>query len=185
MASPEIRTKRLKLTPIATDDAPAMFAYRSDAAVSLYQSFCPNSLLDVEDFILRLQGVAFDTPGTWYQLGIRLRDSGQLIGDVGVHFCSSEQVEIGFTVSPSYQRQGFATEAVTGVLDNLFGQLQKHRVHASVDPRNKPSSALLKRLGMRQEAHFVKSLRVNDEWVDDVVFGILESEWQKRQRAIS
>jgi hypothetical protein len=30
---------------------------------------------------------------------------------------------------------------------------------------------------MRQEAHFRQSLWLRGEWVDDLVFAILESEW--------
>jgi RimJ/RimL family protein N-acetyltransferase len=31
---------------------------------------------------------------------------------------------------------------------------------------------------MRQEAHFRKSLWFKGEWVDDVVFAVLASEWK-------
>jgi RimJ/RimL family protein N-acetyltransferase len=159
-----------------------MFDYRSDSEVCRYQSFEPGSLGDIEAFIGRLQGNLFDVPGTWFQLAIRLQESGQLIGDFGIHFLADEprQVEIGFTLSPHYQGRGYATEAVIGVFDYLFGPLQKRRVFASVDPRNEPSVALLKRVGMRQEAHFRKSLWFKGEWVDDVVFGILVEEWNGR-----
>lgn len=182
MEGPEILTQRLKLCPLIMSDAPAMFEYRSDPEVFRYQSFEPGSLSDVEEFIGGLQSSAFDTAGTWFQFAIWHKDSGQLIGDLGTHFSADDprQVEIGFTVSPKNQGQGYGTEAVTGVLDHLLGPLQKHRVFASVDPRNEPSVALLKRVGMREEAHFRKSLWFKDEWTDDMVFGILGSEWKRR-----
>ena len=31
---------------------------------------------------------------------------------------------------------------------------------------------------MREEAHFVESLWFKGEWVDDVIFAILASEWE-------
>jgi RimJ/RimL family protein N-acetyltransferase len=176
------RTRRLKLTPLVASDAPAMFAYRSDPEVCRYQSFEPGTLGDVEAFIGSLQSHAFDSAGTWFQFAIRLQESGQLIGDLGTYFDADDpsQVEIGFTVAPACQGHGYGTEAVIGVLDYLFGPLDKHRVFASVDPRNARSVALLKRVGMRQEAHFLKSLWFKGEWVDDLVFGILASEWKSR-----
>ncbi|MCG7850970.1 MAG: GNAT family N-acetyltransferase [Methanosarcinaceae archaeon] len=182
MEGPEFRTQRLKLTPLVASDAAAMFEYRSDSEVCRYQSFEPGSLGDVEEFIGSLQSNAFDTAGTWFQFAICLQESGQLIGDFGTHFGADDprQVEIGFTVSPAYQGHGYGTEAVMGVLDYILGPLKKHRVFASVDPRNVRSVALLKRVGMRQEAHFLKSLWFKGEWVDDIVFGILESEWKSR-----
>ena len=182
MAEAIIRTERLRLTPLAASDAPAMFEYRSDPEIYRYQTFEPGSLKDVEEFIGSLQSNTFDTAGNWFQFGIRLQESGRLIGDFGTHFNSDDprQVEIGFTVSPAYQNRGYGAEAVMGVLDFLFGPLRKHRVYASVDPRNESCVALLRRVGMRQEAHFLKSLWFKGAWVDDLVFGILESEWNSR-----
>ncbi len=182
MEEPEILTQRLRLSPLIASDAPTMYEYRSDTDVCRYQSFEPGSLGDVEEFIGSLRSNTFDTAGTWFQFAIRIQESGQLIGDFGTHFIADDprQVEIGFTVSPANQGQGYGTEAVTGVLDHLLGPLQKHRVFASVDPRNEPSIALLKRVGMRQEAHFRKSIWFKGEWADDIVFGVLGTEWRGR-----
>lgn len=182
MEEPEIFTPRLRLSPLIMSDAFSVYEYRSDPEVCRYQSFEPGTLNDVEAFIRGLEANTFDTAGTWFQFGIRLRGSGRLIGDIGTHFSAgnSRQVEIGFTVSRANQGMGYGTEAVTGILDHLFGSLRKHRVFASVDPRNEPSVALLKRVGMRQEAHFRKSLWFKGAWADDVVFGILASDWKSR-----
>ena len=179
MAGPEISTQRLRLTSLVASDAPALFEYRSDPDVCRYQSFEPGSLADAEAFIAGLKLDTFDTPGTWFQFAIRNLDSDQLIGDIGAHFLIEDprQVEIGFTVSPAFQGQGFGAEAVSGLLNFLLRNFGKHRVFASVDPRNEASVKLLRRLGMRQEAHFVQSLWFKGEWVDDMIFGVLESEW--------
>lgn len=67
------------------------------------------------------------------------------------------------------------------MLDLVFGPLGKHRVTASVDLRNEPSLRLLRRVGMRQEAHFRENLLFKGEWADDVVFAVLRSEWLARR----
>ena len=179
----EILTKRLALKPLVAADATALFAYRSDAAVSKYQSWEPGSLEEANSYIARYDTLEFDVSGTWFQLGVRDRALGSLVGDLGVHFLADvpRQVEIGITVAPSQQGRGFATEAVVGLISHLFTVAQKHRVFASVDPTNAPSMALFRRAGMRQEAHFHKSLWWKDQWVDDVIFGVLASEWAARQ----
>jgi RimJ/RimL family protein N-acetyltransferase len=66
------------------------------------------------------------------------------------------------------------------LLGYLFGPLQRHRVFASVDPRNKASVALPQRVGMRQEAHVRESLWFKGQWADDVVFAVLAREWSGR-----
>jgi len=177
----ELTTERLNLTPLVPADAEALFAYRSLPDVTRFQTWEPRSVDDAAVFLSALEGVEFDTPGTWFQLGIHERGSGRLIGDLGVHVLEDgRQVEIGFTLDPAFQRRGLGAEAVVGLLDHLFGSLGKHRVFASVDPRNAASVHLLERVGMRREAHFRQSLLFKGEWTDDVVFAVLASEWSDR-----
>ncbi len=118
-------------------------------------------------------------PGSWYQLGLFLRDSWELCGDCGIHVQEHDprQVEIGIILAPAFHGRGLATEAVKAVMGYLFSQLGKHRVFGSVDPRNAPSMALLERVGMRKEAHFVKSLWFKGDWADDVIFAMLKREY--------
>lgn len=177
--APEILTKRLRIDDLTAADAPALHAYRSHADVARFQGWIPESVDDARAFIDRNQSKPFDQPDSWYQRAIRWAATNELIGDLGVHFVGDDgqQVEIGFTVAPARQRQGCGAEAVRGLLDHLFGPLGKHRVYASVDPLNEASIALLKKVGMRQEAHFRESLFWRGRWVDDVVFGLLHSEW--------
>ncbi len=181
MTDLEILTPRLRLIRLTPADAAVVHAYRADPAVSRYQGFAPGPVADVVAFIAALAD-AFDTPGTWYQFGLRLRATGELVGDLGVRFLADDpdQAEIGFTLAPAHQRRGLATEAVKGALDHLFGPARKHRVFASVDPRNAPSVALLRRVGFRQEAHFRESVNVKGAWADDLVFGLLAREWAAR-----
>jgi aminoglycoside 6'-N-acetyltransferase len=72
------------------------------------------------------------------------------------------------------------TEAASAVLDLAFGPLGLHRVMADLDPRNQTSAALCRRLGMREEAHFVEDLWVKDAWADTGIFAILAREWAAR-----
>ncbi len=180
--APVVLTERLLLSALTEADAPALLAYRADPDVGRYQSWEPRTPDDARAFIARLHGVRFDTPGTWFQFGLRLRDGGALVGDLGVHVPEDEpqQAEVGITLAPAHQGSGFATEALTAMLGHLFGNAGKHRVFASVDPRNTASVALMKRVGMRQEAHLRESMYLKDEWVDDLIFATLGSEWRSR-----
>ena len=147
-----------------------------------YQTWEPKGVDDAVEFIERVVEVDWDTPDTWFQLAIRLREPQALVGDLGVHFLEdAAQVEIGFTLAPEYQGRGLGTESVLGLLGYLFETLGKHRVIASADPRNEASVRLLRRVGMRQEAHFVESLLFKGEWADDLVFAMLKPEWEQIQ----
>jgi len=178
---PVLQSDRLLVRPLCEQDAEPMFNYRSLPDVSKYQSWGPKSIDEILSFIKENHAIEALTAGTWYQLGIVLRNNGCLIGDLGVHIADRDprQVEFGITVAPQFQRHGFAAEAVNLLLNALFVNLGKHRVFASIDPRNAASQKLMEHLGMRKEAHLVKSLWLKGEWVDDVVYAILEEEWKQ------
>ena len=173
-------TPRLLLSPLRLADAPAVYAYRSDPEVARYQGWEPAAIDDLHRFIRELEDIVPGTPGTWYQLGIRLRDDETLIGDLGLHFPAGRdaEAEIGVTLAPAHQGKGYAAEALRGALAYLFDDLGKHRVIASVDPRNTPSMRLMARLGMRQEALHRESLWFKGAWADDAIFAMLQREWQ-------
>lgn len=172
---PLIAGERVVLSPLALADAPRLFEYRSHPDVRRYQGFGPASVQDAVAFI---EGCLTGVSG-WHQLGIRLKDGGELAGDVGFRLVDDErpQAEIGVTLAAERQGRGLATEALSLLLGHLFDDLDVHRAFASVDPRNTASIALLRRLGMRQEAYFRESLWSKGTWTDDVVFAMLRAEW--------
>lgn len=177
--APHILAGPLRIDALTPSDAPALFLYRSDPRITCFQSWQPESVEDVRAFLARNSSIPFGQEDSWQQLAVRFAPTGELIGDLGVHVLADggHQVEIGFTIAPIQQRRGFGALAVTALLAHLFTVLNKHRVFASVNPRNQASIALLRRVGMRQEAHFRQSLLRKGEWVDDVIFALLRSEW--------
>lgn len=172
----QLATARLQLDALRRDDAGALFAYRADPEVCRYQGWRPAALADAECFIEDQSAMVEPLQGQWFQRAIRHREDGVLIGDVG--FCITEgQAEFGITLAPAAQGKGLAREALHALFGWLFREQGIHRVHASIDPRNAPSMAMLQAMGMRKEAHFRESLLFRGEWVDDVVFGLLAREW--------
>lgn len=170
----QIQTERLSLDPLELKHAPELLVYRSDPRVTTFQAFRPQTLAEAEAFIADT-AKQFNKANTWFQVGIFLSD--QLIGDIGIHFVESQEIELGYTLAPSHQRQGFATEALRAVITHLFQALQKHRIRATLAPENTPSIALLKRLGFRQEAHYKQAYWNGQNWEDELVFALLRSEW--------
>jgi RimJ/RimL family protein N-acetyltransferase len=177
---PAITTERLALRDLEANDGPRVFSYHRHPDVARFQSWGTESVDVIQRYIRNLAAVEPGEPGHWYQVGVYLRESDKLIGDCGFRVLENapEQAEVGITVAPEFQGQGYAAEALQALLNYLFKTLMKHRVVGSVDPRNTASIRLLERAGLRKEAHFVKSLWFRGEWVDDVIFAILAEEWK-------
>jgi RimJ/RimL family protein N-acetyltransferase len=91
--------------------------------------------------------------------------------------------ELGFIFHPDYHGHGYAGEAARALLDLAFGPLGLHRVIGQCDARNEASARLMKRLGMRQEAHFISNEFVKGDWCDELDFAVLEDEWPPRPAA--
>lgn len=183
MTNIEIKTGRLLLRPIHVDDAEAILKYHSDAITNQYQGWIPKTIDDVYDFMRNRVSSVIDVVDTWFQFVIIKKENNELIGDVGVHFLDSDkkQAEVGCTLDKHQHGKGYATEALTGIINYLFNELDKRRIVTSIDPRNTKSIGLVERLGFRKEAHFKESLLINGEWVDDLVYAILKAEWVKKQ----
>lgn len=176
---PEVTAGRVTLDALRAQDAPALFAYRSQDAVARFQGWRPASVAEAAAFIARDQGSAWAAPDGWTQWGIR--HDGLLVGDLGVHWLPEPgpQVELGISLDPTWQGRGLATEALRAALHRLFTSDGVYRAVASTDPENAAVHALLRRVGFRQEAHFRQSLHWRGSWVDDVRFGLLSAEWHQ------
>jgi RimJ/RimL family protein N-acetyltransferase len=179
-----ILTERLALRELAASDAPRIFEYRSRPEVSRFQTWGTQAVDEIQFYLRGLSATEPGMPGAWYQIGITLRSSGELIGDCGFYVLATEprQAEVGIALDPAYQSQGYGTEALRALLDYLLVKLGKHRVFGSVDPQNVRSIQLMERVGMRQEAHFIKSLWFRGEWVDDLIYAMLASDWKDEAR---
>lgn len=148
----DIVTTRLRLDALVPVDAAALFAYRGDPVVSRWQGWAPAALTDAAQFIATQQDAAPDVAGTWWQRAIRLRATGELIGDAGLYCVDAADIELGITLAPAQQRHGYAREALEVLLDYAFGGLQKQRTIAHVAPGNLRCMRLLEGLGMRRTA---------------------------------
>lgn len=176
-----LESARLVLRRFQRTDLVPFHAYRSDPNIARYQGWSEFSLDDARQFIEKKDACLPGASGVGAQIAIEVKASGEMIGDLYLNMPADEpaQAQIGFTLAPEHQGNGFATEAVETLLDYVFGALDKQRVTALTFARNDRSVALLERVRMRREAHHVQSSRLEGAWVDDYVYAILRSEWQR------
>jgi len=178
----QLHTQRLHLRRPRPEDAEAISAYRGLSEVAKYQSWETFGVADATQLIVDQLSVMPCARGSWLQLMIILAESGQLIGDCGIHFTShaEQQVELGITLDPRHQHRGLACEALEGVLSYVFDRLKMQRVSATTDVENKAAQKLFERLGFRREGHFVENLWFKGAWGSEYLFAMLQREWQVR-----
>lgn len=178
---------RCLLRDLQDRDLAAFAEYRSDPLVACYQSWSPPfSLEDARDLLRSVRSTPLDMPGTWYQIAIADPATDALMGDCALHFLDDGmQVEIGFTMARAHQGRGIMREAVSALLDRVFGEMGKHRVTALTDARNEGAIRLLDGLGFRREGHFLKNVFFKGAWGDEMSFACLAEEWRARRPALA
>lgn len=178
-----LHTQRLLLRNFTASDLESFLAYRNDPQVAKYQSWTlPYAREKGRAFIAEMTDMHAPKQGQWLQLALELKETGSLIGDVA--FCikddDARQAVIGFTIVSACWQKGFATEALTALLDYLFEDIDLHRVTADCDTENSGSWKTLEKLGFRREAHFVESVLIGNEYTSEFHYGLLQREWRAR-----
>ena len=177
-----LETTRLRLRHFTDTDLLAFMAYRNDPVVARYQSWEDISEKDARAFIQEQKEIQPGVPGQGFQIASELKETSVLIGDCYfiINELDDRQAEIGFTLSRAYQGRGFATEAVSCSLNHAFLTFDLHRVIAITDCENAEATALLERLGMRREGHFLQNIWFKGRWGDEYLYAILKEEWLRK-----
>jgi RimJ/RimL family protein N-acetyltransferase len=175
-----VRTARLLLRPLTAADVDSLLAYRGQAEVFRHVPFEPMTRELIEERVGgRWARVELTGEDQFLLLGVETAATGELVGDVLLHFRSLKHCagEIGYVLNPDFSGRGYATEAAGALLRLGFEGLGLHRITAQIDERNDRSIAVVRRLGMRLEARLVQSEHVKGEWVTKLVFAMLATEW--------
>jgi RimJ/RimL family protein N-acetyltransferase len=113
-------------------------------------------------------------------LGIFGKDSGEWLGQIYIGVVSWERREfdLGYIVDAGNQGHGIITESVRATLNQLFHQLEAHRVRLECDETNERSYRVAERAGFQREGH----LRQNHHWPDGTctgtyLYGLLRNEY--------
>lgn len=179
-----IRTRRLALRPFAEDDLDALFMIQCRADVAKYLYWDARTREEVAVALRgRLSMDRIAEEGDSLLLAVTLADTGELIGDVNLHWLSREHGagEIGYVFHPDHHGHGYAGEAAVQMLRMGFEELGLHRIVGRLDADNRASGRLLERLGMRHEARFRENEFVKGRWADEAVYAMLAEEWRELQ----
>jgi Acetyltransferases, including N-acetylases of ribosomal proteins len=175
--------QRLLLRNLLPHDLPDFLDYRQDPEVCRYQGFDIFTKKEAIDFIKKQQSVIIGIPGQWSQIAIIKKEDQRLIGDCAVKFQAAEPriAELGYTINPRFQRQGYATETLQTLLQHIFEERNIHRVLAVIDIRNQSSIKLAEKLGFVKEAHYRQSYfdELDKTWTDEYLYALLQSDFKR------
>jgi RimJ/RimL family protein N-acetyltransferase len=173
---PRIKTQRLILRPIADDDLDILHGMLSDAETMRYWSTLPHTgIQQTVDWIAsnRADMVA----GTAIEYGVEFE--GRLIGRAT--FWNGN--ELGYIFDKAYWGRGFASEALTVMIDYAYIFCPWPEIVAEIDPRNLGSLRLLERLGFQRRAFVKNTFCIGGSWADSLYFALSREAWMTRQQS--
>lgn len=110
-------------------------------------------------------------------------DSGEFAGELYLQLLDADAAiyEVGYWGDGGQLGKGYATEAVLGALDLIFGRLGAEKALICCDADNVRSCRVAERSGFQFEGRLRNQRRNNaGQLIDRLYFGMLREEWEGR-----
>jgi ribosomal-protein-alanine N-acetyltransferase len=172
---PILKTQRLVLRQLSTNDADAILSLRSNDEVMKY---IPRPYLKTKEDALELIAMFDDKieNGIGINWGIYfLEEPEKLIGIIGYYRMKPEhyRAEVGYMLFPKYNGKGIISEALQKVVEYGFKDMKLHSIEAVLDPENKGSEKVLLKNGFVKEAHLIENEYYEGRFLDTLIYSLL------------
>ena len=147
MCEKVIKTERLKLKSPQMDDGVGLTELINDKSVVKWLSDIPfpYTVRHAEEFIERAQEKALKNES----YNFMIFQNNKMIGGIGLTEFRKRSCELGYWLGKKYWGNGFATEAVNGILDFGFNNLKRKEIYAAYKLGNEGSKRVLKKCGFQ------------------------------------
>lgn len=175
-----LRGDRIQLSALASSDIPTLARWYEDAGfMRLYDArpAYPKSEAELTQWLQELH-----KDKSTFAFAIRPIDGNDLIGYLELdgilwpHGVCGMSIAIGDRANWG---KGYGYEAAQLALAFAFGELNLHRVQATVFAYNERSIALFEKLGFRREGVYREFLQRDGERHDMLLYGLLDREWRE------
>lgn len=174
-----IGSERLALRPMQVDDAEKIASLvRAEPDASFGHSRFPVSAVVLRDWFGE---ISKNEPSTDFEVGVVLRESGELIGEVGLYDIDwlARTAESGsWLYRPEHRGSGYGTEAKHLLLEYAFDRLGLNMIWSWVKERNPRSQAALRKQGYRDAGRLNWIGFGPDGFENARMFDLLASEWR-------
>ncbi len=138
-------TNRCNIRPFHEKDLDYFMEYRNNLDWMKYQGFKDRTKEEFKTALLQERLDIED--GT--QLAIIHSNEDRIIGDIYVRYCKNEdEYWIGYTINPSYSRQGYAFEVISKLI-HILTESSTAKIKAGFLPENAASKNLLLKLNFQ------------------------------------
>ena len=180
MGLPELPGEQLTLRELRSSDAGAMFDALRDPEVRPFMWAPPPSAAAFEQFIEWAHSER--AAGMYICYGIVPRGESHALGvfELRRHQPGFFRGELGFVMASRLWGGGIFSEGARLVLDFAFNVVGCHRIEARAAIDNKRGNAVLRKLGAHREGRLRAAFQRDEQYVDQYLWSILDSDWLAR-----
>ncbi len=176
--SPLREGERVVLRALTREDIPLWHAWFNSAEVTehINKGAFPNSAEAQEEMLRALSKSRNDV-----QLGIAVKETGDLVGIIGIHKIDwvHRRGDISIVIGDSrYWGKGIATEAISLMVAHGFEKLNLHKITAGMWASNEGSRRGFEKNGFVLEGTLRESYFRKSGYVDELRFGLLRRDWE-------
>ena len=109
-----------------------------------------------------------------------MRNGGAIAGVINVSEIvrgSFHSAYLGYYVFAGFERRGVMRAGLRAVVRHAFRTAKLHRLEANIQPGNRPSKALVNKLGFCREGFSPRYLKIAGRWRDHERWAILSENW--------
>ncbi len=175
----ELETDRLILRKFKITDADDMYYnWASDPECNKFLSWNLHENVDITKSVIQKWIDEYENGS--YNWVVELKDTHEIIGSIAAHNFSEKHsnCEIGYCYGSKYWGNGYATEALSSVIDFFLNDCNLHLVEARHISGNPASGRVMEKAGMHKDA-VLRERRINkytNELNDLVVYSITKSD---------
>jgi RimJ/RimL family protein N-acetyltransferase len=181
-ALPVLRGESITLRELRPSDAPALLAMLTSAEVARFISPPPATVDGFERFIRWTQ--AERQAGRYLCFGIVPAGFDTVVGIFQVRQMDPgfATADWGFALGSAFWGRGLFMEGAALILDFVFDTIGVHRLEARAAVRNGRGNGALRKLGAVQEGVLRGSLLRDSEYLDQVLWAMLDSDHAAQAR---
>jgi [ribosomal protein S5]-alanine N-acetyltransferase len=175
---PVLTGEHITLRELRASDAPSLFSLLTTQEVARFISPPPETVEGFERFIawtLRQR-----TAGTYACFAVTLKGFDTAIGIFQVRETEPGfgTAEWGFAIGSPFWGSGVFEEGARLILEFAFDMLDVHRLEARAAVKNGRGTGALLKVGAVPEGVLRKSFLRNGEYLDQVLYAIVEDDWR-------
>ena len=177
----ELESERLVFRKFKQDDFSVVYDWLSNIENVKYRSSEPKSEAEAHTYLDWAIQCAEEDNCVNFRYAVVLKETEELIGSCELYYTDRDPAELAWELHRNYWGKGYGTEIGNTLLKLAFETLRLRRVIADCNTLNIGSWRIMEKIGMRREAHFVKSYRgnsaLNHAWCDKYQYAILKEEY--------